>query len=91
MSWMMRLALVLSLAVPFAGCGGEEENDPTENPVEPEPPEEIPVEEEDLEPTADEVPIAADFEAEAEAEITEENVEEALAELEAEIGEGEGE
>ncbi len=80
--------MMLALALPTfaAGCGGEEEATPDfVDPVEPEAPEEEPMEEE-VELTAEDIPIAADFEEAAEAEITEENYASVLDQIEAELG-----
>lgn len=82
---MMRRTIgmvVLAVGVLSAGCEDEGADETEELATAPEP---EPVEEEPADPTADEVPIAEDFESEAEEEITEDNYEAKLDDLEEEL------
>ncbi len=85
---MQMCLMMFARALPTfaAGCGGEEEAGPDfVDPVEPEAPDEEPMEEE-VELTEEDIPIVADFEEAAEAEINEENYASVLDQIEAELG-----
>ena len=85
---VMQMALMLSLLGFGFACGAGEE--PAEEPVVEEPVVEEPVVEEpvaEAEPSAEELPIAEDFEEEVAEAITAENYDDVLAEIEAELAE----
>lgn len=92
---LLRMTLVVSLmGLGLSACGGEEPaEEPTEEPTTEEPAVEEPATEEpeveepvaEAEPSAEELPIAEDFEEEVAEAITAENYDDVLTQIEAEL------
>lgn len=74
------LMLVAALGLGLAACGEEEPAEQTQTVEAEAPPEEVVAE-----PTAEEIPVAEDFAAEAEAQIDEDNYQAELERIEAEL------